>query len=625
MSFLLRKRAVYLATSASLASLLLITYNADALFGGRAVHAECFTWWPMPAYRLSFGIVVDPLSILMGAIVSFISTLVFIYSINYMAGKEGNERFWFFMSCFEASMLLLVFSDNLIMSLIGWEAVGLCSFFLIGHYYNDRRDKWLGGPEGEAPFAKPSFCGLKALITTGLADAFMLVGIMIIFSLYGTFSFLELQEAAASRAVNPTLLLLASILIIMGPLGKSAQFPFHEWLPEAMAGPTPVSALLHSATMVKAGVYLVARLMPFYCALAPAYPLASQAFFATATIFGLLTVIIGSIYGTLAIEAKKILAYSTVSQLGYMFVALGIAGISGNPLLGFAAALFHLFAHSLFKASLFLNAGIVTHETHTIYVTRMGGLRRVLPKTFLAMSLAAMSLAGLPPFIGFWSKDAILSSIYPVSVLVAVAAVSAAALTAFYSLRLVSLIFLGKPKSGAVKGHESIIMVGPAMLLASLTLIFGLAGPYIESLFHGVFHPTFEYATVYEGMVIPALASSALSLGLGMGAAYMLYFRRSAAFEGGARSLKPLRDFLWGRPVDKLYNLIVSGTFRVSGGFYSFEMALDRATVVFASDTLRLATIMRRIQSGDLNLYLGIAGLVLLLLLLALMAMGGRI
>jgi len=622
LAFALRKKAGYVVTCSSLAAFALIVYNMGGLLEGKVLRVEGFTWWLTPTYRLSFGIIADPLSLLMGLIVSFISTLVFIYSVEYMANEEGKERFWFFMGCFEASMLLLVFSDNFIMLLIGWEGIGLSSFFLIGHYYDDKRDKWIGGPEGLAPFAKPSFCGIKALLTTGLADTFMLMGIMIIYSLYGTFNFLELQEAAATRAVNPSLLLVASIFIILGPLGKSAQFPFHEWLPEAMSGPTPVSTLLHSATMVKAGVYLVARLLPFYYALASIYPAASQGFFIIATFSGLVTIILGALYGTVVVEVKKVLAYSTVSQLGYMFVALGIAGLSGNPLLGFAAALFQLFAHSIYKASLFLSAGIITHETHTIYITKMGGLRKVIPKTFLAMSLAALSLAGLPPFIGFWSKDAILAAVYPINIFVAILAASAAALTAFYSVRFISLIFLGEAKSSPHKGSEAKLMIGPAMLLASLTLILGLVGPYLEGAFHELFHLTFEISGGYDAMSL-ALISSAISLGLGMGTAYLLYIKRSVAITNLLVWLRPARDLLWNRPLDRAYHSIVAGTLSISCGFYSFERTLDRATVVLAKDVFRLATVLRRIQGGDLNFYLGIAGFLLLLLLL--MFIGGRV
>jgi NADH-quinone oxidoreductase subunit L len=619
LSFVLGKKSGVALTATSFASLFLIATNLNLLIKGEEVHIPGPTWWPFRDGGVTFGIILDPLSLIMGLIVAFISSFVFLYSIGYMEHEEGIPRFWFFMGNFEASMLLLIFSDNLIMTLIGWEGVGLSSFFLIGHYFSDKRDKWLGGPKGVAPFAKPSYCGLKALLTTGFADTFMLVGILILYSLYGTFNFLELESKASLTPVNGTLLTLASLLLIMGPLGKSAQFPFQEWLPEAMAGPTPVSALLHSATMVKAGIYLVARLSPFYYILMSVYPGASQAFFLLAAIFGITTALLGSMYGMISIEMKKILAYSTISQLGYMLMALGIAGISGNPLLGFVAALFHLFSHSLFKAALFLSAGVAIHESHTIYVTEMGGLRRRIPVTFFAMTIAALSLAGLPPLLGFWSKDTLLAATYPVNWPVAILAALAAVFTAFYSVRLISLTFLGKGKGHkGHKGHETLIMVGPPLFLASLTLAFGLIGPMVEKFFDKVFHHSLYLYGSYSPASVTAMASSAIALTLGLGSSYLLYINKNKAISSLSKSgiIRSLYSILWIRPFDRLYSLMVSSSLKVSGHFYSFEMLLNRGMNGLATSVMKSITNVRRIHSGDLNLYLGIAALLLLFLII---------
>ncbi len=621
-SFALKRRAGYLVSISTFASFLLILSHMDVLLEGRSLHIEGPVWWPAPWFTLKFGLILDSLSILMGLIVAFISTLVFVYSIGYMAHEEGQERFWFFMANFVATMLLLIFADNFIMALMGWEGVGLSSFFLIGHYYRDQKDKWLGGPKGKAPFVSPSTCGLKALLTTGIADSFMLVGILLLFALYGTFNYHELVHLATDKPVDPSLLLLASIFLAIGPLGKSAQFPFQEWLPEAMAGPTPVSALLHSATMVKAGIYLVARVSPFYYALMHLYPQPPMAFFLVATVFGVTMAMLASMYGAVAVEMKKILAYSTISQLGYMMMALGIAGLSGNPLIGFAAALFHLFSHSLFKAALFLSAGVAIHESHTIYVTMMGGLRKVIPKTFITMSLAAMSLAGLPPLLGFWSKDALLAATYPVNSLVAFIAALAAAFTAFYSLRLLYYTFFGKVHKER-HGHEAMIMVAPPLILASLTLIFGLAGPVFEGFFHETFHLSLELHGHYAVSTSLALASSAMALTLGLGSAYLLYFRRSNLFEAIAKAFGPIYDLLWVRPFDKFYDVVVSATFTLSSYLYSFELLLNRAMVGLGTGTMSTVHIVRKIHSGDLNRYLGIAaGLLLFLLIFMLWVVG---
>ncbi len=622
-SFLLKKRAGYLVSLSALTSFLLILTRVDVLLEGKYAYVEGPVWWSTPLYILKFGLILDSLSVLMGLIVTFISTLVFIYSIGYMAHEEGQERFWFFMGNFVATMLLLVFADNFIMALIGWEGVGLSSFFLIGHYYKDPRDKWLGGPKGRAPFVKPSTCGLKALLTTGTADSFMLAGILLLFALYGTFNYHELTRLATEKPVDPTLLLLASILLAVGPLGKSAQFPFQEWLPEAMAGPTPVSALLHSATMVKAGIYLVARISPFYYALMYAYPQPPLAFFLIAAVFGVTTAMLASMYGAIAVEMKKILAYSTISQLGYMMMALGVAGLSGSPLIGFVAAIFHLFSHSLFKAALFLSAGIAIHESHTIYVTEMGGLRRVIPKTFIAMGLAAMSLAGLPPLLGFWSKDALLAATYPVNWAIAFVAALAAAFTAFYSLRLLYYTFFGRPHGKAHHGHESLIMVAPPLLLASLTLGFGFIGPKLEEFFDEVFQHSMKLHGHYAVSTSLALASSAMALALGLGSAYMLYFRGAKTFKGLSEALRSAYDLLWVRPFDQLYNALVSSTFIISSYFYSLEMLLNRAMYGLGEGTISTVHVVRRLHSGDLNRYLGIAGgLLLFLLIFMLWVMG---
>ena len=305
-----------------------------------------------------------------------------------------------------------------------------------------------------------------------------------------------------------------------------------------------------------------------------------------------------------------------------MMMALGIAGLSGNPLIGFAAALFHLFSHSLFKAALFLSAGVAIHESHTIYVTMMGGLRKVIPKTFIAMSLAAMSLAGLPPLLGFWSKDALLAATYPVNSLVAFIAALAAAFTAFYSLRLLYYTFFGKVHKER-HGHEAMIMVAPPLILASLTLIFGLAGPVFEGFFHETFHLSLELHGHYAVSTSLALASSAMALTLGLGSAYLLYFRRSNLFEAIAKAFGPIYDLLWVRPFDKFYDVVVSATFTLSSYLYSFELLLNRAMVGLGTGTMSTVHIVRKIHSGDLNRYLGIAaGLLLFLLIFMLWVVG---
>jgi NADH-quinone oxidoreductase subunit L len=621
-SFQLGRKGGYLLTASSFASLAIILTDTGVFLQGLSYTAGEFVWWQLPSGPVTFGLFLDPMSILMGVIVALISSLVFAYSIGYMREEEGQPRFWFFMGCFESSMLLLVFSDSLIMSLVGWEGVGLCSFFLIGHYYKDPRDRWLGGPDGKAPFVKPSICSLKALLTTGLADSLMLIGIMLIYTLYGTFSFRELEALAPVANVNPQLLLVASVFIIIGPLGKSAQFPFHEWLPEAKSGPTPVSALLHSATMVKAGVYLVARLSPFFYALALVSPTSSGSFFLIAAVAGLITAMIGSLYGAISCEMKKVLAYSTISQLGFMMVALGVAGMSGNPLLGLGAALFHLFSHSIFKASLFLGAGSAIHASHTPYITEMGALRKATPKTFIAMLLSALSLAGLPPLMGFWSKDAILAAVYPVNLLVVCLLAVASSLTAFYSARLIWYAFFAPSAGGArVVGEKALIIV-PPLILSGLTVALGILGTQIEETIEESLHASLGLSLGHGEGTVAALIFTAFALAAGIGSAYLLYHSKSRPLMAASSYLSGLRSMLMARPIDRVYNGLADALLKASRVAYGFESLLNQGSIALASKTLKAAGGLSSFHAGDLNRYLAVAGVLLLMFLLLMLVVG---
>lgn len=612
--FFFGRRSGYAVALSSTISFLAIASFALPALAGTAEHVSGFEWWGIPGAKVSFGLIIDPISALMGAIVSFISLAVFIYSIEYMRSEEGQSRFWLLMSCFESSMLLLVFADNFIMSFLGWEGVGLSSYFLIGHYYRDQKERWLGGPEGVAPFERPSICGEKALLTTGVADSLMLVGIMMIFSVYGTFDYLEIQTIASTKAVDPSYILAASLLLVMGPLGKSAQFPFNEWLPEAMSGPTPVSALLHSATMVKAGVYLVARLSPIFYSLSLISPLASTSFFLVAATAGLLTALLGSLYGMFAYEMKKVLAYSTISQLGFMFVALGIAGISGNPLLGLSAAIFHIFSHSIFKASLFLGAGSAIHISHTIYITEMGSLMKKAPKTFVAMLISALSLCALPPLMGFWSKDAILAAVYPVNAIAAILLAVSSAMTCFYSVRLLWYTFVA-PARREVHAKEARLLVAPALLLSGLTLFLGFFGQSIEHSISESLSHALDLVESHNSGGDAALLLSAFALLAGLGTAYMIYFRKLRSGIERPKIIAGLRHVLMKRPVDRLYSALSGTIKKVSRSAYSFEGFLDRSSQALARTTLDSARQLSRVHSGDLNRYLSIAGALLLLLI----------
>ncbi|MGQ9680240.1 MAG: NADH-quinone oxidoreductase subunit 5 family protein [Candidatus Bathyarchaeia archaeon] len=457
--------AVLFAFGAVVSAATMIPYLFSGEYPGDVKMA---TWIELPGgHPIEVGVLVDPLSILISNVVAFIAFLIVVYSMGYMHGDPHLTRYWFFFLFFIGSMLLLVLSDNLLQLLIGWEGVGMCSYGLIGFYYRDPKDKWLGGPPPTKMFP-PSHAGMKAFVVTGIGDVFILASIFIIFHYAGTLNFIELIEKAPEWvgliSTTPGLLSLTAILFLGGPIGKSAQFPLHEWLPEAMAGPTSVSALIHAATMVKAGVYLVARMSPaFYIGAYVLHVEEATVYFIAIAVVGAFTAFLAASQAMVALELKKVLAYSTVSQIGYMMLGLGVSGLAeGAYIGGLTAGVFHLVSHALFKAALFLCAGSVIHTVESIYMSNMGGLKRHMPITHSLMLLATLSLAGIPPLSGFWSKDSVflasLTAGTPLSMALLTVAAISAAMTFFYSIRYISMTFYGEESEfmrGLSGGHEA--------------------------------------------------------------------------------------------------------------------------------------------------------------------------
>ena len=489
----------YAAVGFALASAIFAATLLPLGIEGGQIHSQ-INW--IPILNIHAGVLADSLSIFMTNIVAWISFLIFIYSVGYMHGDKDLTRYWFFMLFFIGSMQLIVFSDNLLMLFFGWEGVGLASFALIGFWYHDRKRDFVGTPGhyagGIQMWASPSHAGLKAFLMTKAGDIMMLSGMFLIFGYAGTFGFTELiqDQSWATEMANNNLLVPAAVLIFGGAIGKSAQFPLNEWLLEAMTGPTPVSALIHAATMVKAGVFLVARIGPLFFAVSA---LNSSQFFEVVAWIGGITAFLLATQAMVNPEIKKVLAYSTGSQIGLMMMALGIAGLSTSFVDGYTAGLFHLMSHAMFKASLFMGAGAVLHAVGSRFMTDMGGLRSKMKKTFIFMMMAGLSLAAAP-FItsGFWSKDDILASVlesgYQYSWALFAIAVIVSFMTAFYTFRMLGMTFFGD-KSKFIQETESshhihevgAVMWVPFAILAIASIAIGLVGFGFEHQLHEMF------------------------------------------------------------------------------------------------------------------------------------------
>ena len=412
-------------------------------------HVEAdIPWLFLGNMKMYLGVLINQLTVIMLMVVTTISLLVQIYSIGYMKGDKGFSRFFSFISLFSFSMLLLVVSNNFIQLYISWELVGLCSYLLIGF--------WFDKPEA-------ADAGKKAFIVTRFGDFGFLIGIIILTFITKTFNFVEVEAVVKSGAITPGMLTVIALLLFAGAAGKSGQFPLHVWLPDAMEGPTPVSALIHAATMVAAGVFMVARLFPIFSS--------SPHAMLTIAYLGAFTAIFAASIALVQDDIKRVLAYSTLSQLGYMMLALGVGG--------YTAGMFHLTTHAAFKALLFLGAGSVIHAVGTNDIWKMGGLHKKMPLTSITFFIATLAIAGIFPLAGFWSKDEILTeTLKSGNMLLYYTALITAFMTAFYMSRLYFVTFLGKHKNNeAEHAHESpLTMTIPLMLLAGLSIFIGLIG-----------------------------------------------------------------------------------------------------------------------------------------------------
>lgn len=588
-----------IATIASLASLVLslivaierVSKNAEDYVGG-------FDWLRAGTVNISAGFEVTNLTALMLVVVSLVALLVNLYSFGYMAGDERLSVFYGYVALFTASMLGLVLADNLLVLYVCWELVGVCSFLLVGF--------WFQKPEARA-------AAKKAFIVTRIGDIGLLIAILLLYvympghaldfaSLHNVF---DTQSGIVSMSITT----LIALLIFLGAVGKSGQFPLHVWLPDAMEGPTPISALIHAATMVAAGVFLVVRTFDIFEA--------SSAAMTTVAAIGAFTAIFAATIGLAQNDIKRVLAYSTVSQLGYMMLALGVGSES--------AAMFHLFTHAFFKALLFLGAGSVIHAIHTQDIREMGGVGRRMKVTAWTFGIGVLALSGIPPFSGFWSKDAILSAAldgdHPW--LFAVGVVTAF-FTALYMARLFFLVFAGKPRGAAdAVGHAKespAVMTIPLLVLAALAVVSG----FVQTPWNGWLGEWLTGEAGGESVNGVALVASIAASLLGLYLGWLIYARgtiRSADIAAKAPWLARLLERKY--YIDELYAIVfVGGLRRLGRALEVFdEVVIDGAVRLTGRSIGALGRLNSRLQNGQVQLY-GLAAVIAAIVLM--LAIAGR-
>jgi NADH-quinone oxidoreductase subunit L len=580
-----------------------------------------FTWITAGQFKVDFALQVDQLTIVMLFVVTFVSLLVHIYSTGYMAHEEGYYRFFSYLNLFVFFMLTLVLAANVVLMFVGWEGVGLCSYLLIGFW-----------------FLKQSAisAGKKAFITTRIGDFGFTVGILLLFWTFKSVDFVtifkHLVNPQPEAAVSTSVLTVIGLLLFTGAIGKSAQLPLYVWLPDAMEGPTPVSALIHAATMVTAGVYMVARMNPLFSR-------APFAMFIVALV-GALTAFYAATIGLVQTDIKKVLAYSTVSQLGYMFLGLGVGS--------YAAGVFHLMTHAFFKGLLFLAAGSVIHAMGGDQeMPHMGGLRNKIPITFWTMFIATFAIAGIPGFAGFFSKDEILEAARHANISLWLLGLMGAGLTSFYMFRLIFLTFFGAPRydEHKVHVHESPrSMTVPLILLAILSVIGGwVAAPHLvggTDRFEKFLHPVFAAyappaAPSPEGAVEPSESAGIMLMHaltgwpviialLGLLLAWWFYIKSPETPKKLAQRLRgPYSLMLHKYYVDELYNaVIVQPLLWISTNvlWHVVDEGLIDGTVNGVARVARESGAeLREIQSGNARSYaswvvIGAVGVTLLML-----------
>jgi len=523
-------KAAYISLAAISVSFLISLYIFfGMILGGEQSVEFKFNWLNFGNFGLQLGLMLDGLTSVMLVVVTTVSLLVKLYSIGYMHGDPRYSRFYAYLSMFTVAMLGLVLADNFLLLFISWELVGLFSYLLIGFWYEKK---------------SAADAGKKAFITTKIGDLGFFAGLMLLFTVGGTFNFKELAELVNSGVISTNTLNWIGILIFCGAVGKSAQFPLHVWLPDAMEGPTPVSALIHAATMVAAGVYLVARTFFIYTHA----PVAMEVVAYTGTF----TAIFAASMALVAYDIKRVLAFSTVSQLGYMIMALGVGGS------GYTAGMFHLTTHAFFKALLFLGAGSVIHGSGTQDIREMGGLGKKMKITMVTFLIACLAIAGIPPFAGFYSKEEVLSAAFNSGhMLIYWTGTITAFITAFYMFRLFFMTFTGKPRT-EIHAHESPkSMTIPLMTLALLSIVSGylfVAGHSFEKLVHFGVEAEGEAAVAVGSHFVLYMSLTVAVLGIAL--AFVMYYLKKISPEAIAKKFSGLHKLLLNKYyIDEFYEM----------------------------------------------------------------------
>lgn len=585
-----RRMGVAVGTGGSLASLVLsILVLIEHMGDGTKYYQDGFKWIDLGSFQLNFGYEVTNLSALMLVVVTAVSFLVNVYSAGYMKDDERISVFYSYIALFTFSMLGLVLADNMLSLYFFWELVGVCSFLLVGFWYTK-------------PTARAA--AKKAFIVTRIGDAGLLIAILLLFWYMPdhALDFVRIENVFEGQTgtVAAGVTTLIALLIFVGAVGKSGQFPLHVWLPDAMEGPTPISALIHAATMVAAGVYLVARTFDIFQA--------SPAAMETVAYVGAFTAIFAATIGIVQNDIKRILAYSTVSQLGYMMMALGLGSLAGG--------IFHLFTHAFFKALLFLGAGSIIHAVHTQNINEMGGLGSKMRITAWTFGIGALALSGIPPFSGFWSKDAILATALHENPVLFVVGVVAAFFTAFYMSRLFFLVFAGKPK-GDGHAHESpLSMTVPLIILA----VMAIGAGFIETPWNSTLSEWLTDTAAVEhagGGLVMIISTAVGALGIYLG---WLVFVKGTIARDAVSSRAPWLATLLERKyfIDEIYETVLVKPLRGLGYLLN---AIDRYLIdgivsVIGGTAVLLGRGGTRLQNGQMQTYglITILGLVVLII-----------